>query len=75
MKATGLYPCVRGDAAGSGVVSQAGGLLLIEAVRVSGLDTELSRMLAPPHSTPRVSLRPSTRRVRQRATDDVGLDP
>ena len=47
MKAPGLYPCVRVDAAGSGVVSKAGGLLLIEAVRVSGLDTELSRMLAP----------------------------
>jgi hypothetical protein len=47
VKATGLYPCVRVDAAGSGVVSKAGGLLLIEAVRVSGLDTELSRMLAP----------------------------
>ncbi|TCM46879.1 hypothetical protein EV648_105357 [Kribbella sp. VKM Ac-2568] len=40
MKTTGLYPCVRVDAAGSGVVSQAGGLLLTEAVRVSGLGAE-----------------------------------
>jgi hypothetical protein len=47
MRTTGLYPCVRVDAAGSGVVSQAGGLLLIEAVRVSGLGAELSRALAP----------------------------
>lgn len=46
MKTTGLYPCVRVDAAGSGVVSQAGGLLLTEAVRVSGLGVELSRVLA-----------------------------
>ncbi|MEV0796184.1 IS1380 family transposase [Kribbella sp. NPDC050281] len=47
MKTTGLYPCVRVDAAGSGVVSQAGGLLLTEAVRASGLVAELSRVLAP----------------------------
>jgi hypothetical protein len=42
-----LYPSVRVDAAGSGVVSQAGGLLLTAAVRASGLDRELSRVLAP----------------------------
>jgi hypothetical protein len=47
VKSTGLYPRVRVDAAGSGVVSQAGGLLLTGAVRVSGLDLELSRALAP----------------------------
>lgn len=47
MKTTGLYPSVRVDAAGSGVVSQAGGLLLTEAVRASGLVAELSRVLAP----------------------------
>jgi hypothetical protein len=47
VKSTGLYPCVRVDAAGSGVVSQAGGLLLTEAVRASGLVAELSRVLAP----------------------------
>jgi hypothetical protein len=46
-KTTGLYPRVRVDAAGSGVVSQAGGLLLTEAVRAGGLDTELSEALAP----------------------------
>jgi hypothetical protein len=40
-----LYPRVRVDAAGSGVVTQAGGLLA-EAVRASGLDVELSRVLA-----------------------------
>lgn len=47
MKTTGLYPRVRVDAAGSGVVSQAGGLLLTGAVRASGLDAELSKVLAP----------------------------
>ena len=46
-KTTGLYPCVRVDAAGSGVVSRAGGLLLTDAIRASGLDTGLSRALAP----------------------------
>ena len=39
---TGLYPRVRVDAAGSGVASQAGGMLLVEAVRVSGIDRALS---------------------------------
>ena len=47
MKTTGLYRSVRVDARGAGVVSQAGGLLLADAVRVSGLDAELSRALAP----------------------------
>lgn len=46
-KPTGLYPHVRADARGSGVVSRAGGLLLTDAVRVSGLGAELSRVLAP----------------------------
>lgn len=47
MKSTGLYPCVRVDAAGSGVVSQAGGLLITETIRASGLAAELSGALAP----------------------------
>ncbi len=47
MKRTGLYPWVRVDGRGSGVVSQAGGLLLTDAVRVSGLGAALSRVLAP----------------------------
>jgi hypothetical protein len=42
-----LYPRVRVDARGSGVVSQAGGVLLANAVRASGLDGGLSRVLAP----------------------------
>ena len=46
-KTTGLYPRVGVDARGAGVVSQAGGLLLTEAVRAAGLDAELSRALAP----------------------------
>lgn len=47
MKTTGLYPHVRLDATGSGIVSSAGGLLLTEAIRASGLDTLLSQVLAP----------------------------
>jgi hypothetical protein len=35
------------DAAGSGVVSQAGGVTLVETLRVSGLDAALSRALSP----------------------------
>ena len=46
-KRTGLYPPVRVDARGRGVVSQAGGLLLVDAVRASGLDVALSGALAP----------------------------
>ncbi len=45
-KATGFYPRVHVDAAGSGVVSQAGGVLLVETVRASGLDRLLSAALA-----------------------------
>jgi DDE family transposase len=46
-KTIGFYPSVRVDAAGSGVVSQAGGVLLTNAVRAGGLDGELPRVLAP----------------------------
>ena len=44
---TGFYPCVRADSAGTGVVSQAGGLLLTETVRVSGIGAGLSDALEP----------------------------
>jgi DDE family transposase len=44
-KATGCYPRVHVDAAGSGVVSQAGGVSLIETARVSGIDRGLSTAL------------------------------
>lgn len=46
-KRTGLYPRVRVDARGRGMVSQAGGLLLTDTVRASGLDAALSAALAP----------------------------
>jgi Transposase DDE domain group 1 len=46
-KRSGLYPWVGVDRTGSGVVSQAGGVTLVETVRVSGLDRELSAALAP----------------------------
>ena len=39
---SGFYPRVHVDKAGSQVVSQAGGVLLVEAIRVSGLDRLLS---------------------------------
>jgi Transposase DDE domain group 1 len=42
----GFYPRVRLDSGGSGVVSQAGGLLLTDSVRASGLDRGLSEALA-----------------------------
>ena len=44
---TGLYPCVRTDAAGSGVVSQAGAVLLVDTIRAAGLDRALSVALSP----------------------------
>ena len=47
MKRSGLYPRVGVDAAGSGVVSQAGGVALVDTVRACGLDRALSQALAP----------------------------
>jgi hypothetical protein len=46
-KSTGSYPRVRVDGVGKGVVSHAGGLLLTEVVRVSGVDRSLTAGLAP----------------------------
>ncbi|MBL7502515.1 IS1380 family transposase [Frankia sp. CNm7] len=46
VQSTGVYPSVRVDAAGRGVVSSAGGVLLTETVRVGGLDRVLSDELA-----------------------------
>jgi hypothetical protein len=45
-KTTGFYPRVRVGGTGKGVVSQAGGTLLTEAIRASGLDRALSAGLA-----------------------------
>ena len=42
---TGLYPRVVSDAAGSGVVSQAGAVLLIDTIRAAGIDQTLSGAL------------------------------
>ena len=44
---TGFYPRVNVDAVGSGVVSQAGGVMVTEAVRASGIDWALSAALTP----------------------------
>ena len=46
-KRTGLYPAVQVDAAACGVVSQAGGVALLEVARVGGLGRALSAGLAP----------------------------
>ncbi|MFC9614440.1 IS1380 family transposase [Streptomyces sp. NPDC056938] len=47
MKTIGVYPPVRVQGDGGGVVSQAGGVLLVETVRKTGLDTAISAALAP----------------------------
>lgn len=44
---TGFYPRSRVDARGCGLVSQAGGVLLADTVRASGLDAALSEALSP----------------------------
>ena len=44
-KLSGLYPRVRVHAAGAGVVSQAGAVLLVETARAVGLDQALSTAL------------------------------
>ena len=41
----GLYPRVQVDAAGAGVVSQAGAVVLVETARATGLDRQLSQAL------------------------------
>ncbi|MFF5655116.1 IS1380 family transposase [[Kitasatospora] papulosa] len=46
-KRIGSYPRVRIEGGGRAVVSQAGGVLLVETVRKSGLDTAISEALAP----------------------------
>ncbi|WP_261719045.1 IS1380 family transposase [Streptomyces sp. FZ201] len=46
-KRIGFYPRVRTEGGGRGVVSQAGGVLLVETVRKSGLDQVISAALAP----------------------------
>jgi hypothetical protein len=43
----GSYPRVRTEGGGRAVVSQAGGVLLVESVRESGLDQAMSAALAP----------------------------
>lgn len=46
-KRIGLYPRVRVEGGGRGVVSQAGAVLLVETVRKVGLDTAVSAAMAP----------------------------
>ena len=47
MKRTALYPQVRVEGGGRGAVSQAGGVLLVETVRKTGLDQAISAALTP----------------------------
>jgi len=47
VKNIGLYPSVHADTNGACVVSQAGGVVLVEAVRASGLDAALSTCPVP----------------------------
>ncbi|MEU8837398.1 transposase, partial [Streptomyces sp900116325] len=46
-KRIGFYPRVCVEGGGSGVVSQAGGVLLVETARKAGLDSSISAALAP----------------------------
>jgi hypothetical protein len=46
-KTTGFYPCLQVDATGSSTVAQAGGVVLSETVRVSGVDVALRAGLSP----------------------------
>lgn len=46
-KHTGFYPRLKTDVRASGAVGQAGGVLLTETVRATGLDRELAAVLAP----------------------------
>ena len=44
---TGLYPRLHVDTNGSGAVGQAGGVLLVETIRTSGIDSAMSTALRP----------------------------
>jgi hypothetical protein len=46
VKRIGLYPRVQVDTGGAGVVSQAGGVALVETARAAGLDRALSTEFA-----------------------------
>jgi hypothetical protein len=46
MKRTGFYPCPNVDASGAGIVSDAGGMALVDTVRAAGLGRALSTGLA-----------------------------
>ncbi|MGW3755260.1 IS1380 family transposase [Streptomyces sp. NPDC005134] len=46
-KRIGSYPRVRVEGGGRAVVSRAGGVLLVETIRKTGLDTSISTALAP----------------------------
>ncbi|GAB2799833.1 hypothetical protein GCM10027073_34740 [Streptomyces chlorus] len=46
-KRIGSYPRVCTEGSGRGVVSQAGGVLLVETIRKTGLDRAISAALAP----------------------------
>lgn len=47
MKSTGLYPRLHAGAADIGAVGHAGGVMLTETMRATGLDRALSEALAP----------------------------
>ncbi len=55
---TGFYPRVHVDTAGSSAVGQAGGVLLTETVRTSGLDSAMRAALAPWRKPSRSTTRP-----------------
>lgn len=47
VKNTGVYRCIRDDAASIAAGCQAGGVLLMETVRATGLNRVLSKVSAP----------------------------
>lgn len=47
MKTTGIYPRAQVDTAGVPAIGHAGGVLLTETIRVTGLDGAVSRALSP----------------------------
>ena len=46
-KTTGAYPRVHVNCTDNAAVGQAGGVVLVETIRISGLDTALSAALQP----------------------------
>ncbi|NED94006.1 hypothetical protein G1H11_01600 [Phytoactinopolyspora alkaliphila] len=72
MKTTGFYPRARVDVSGTGIMSSAGGLLLVDAVRAVGLDRALSQSWRRGGNRSRSMIRPRLSVISRSVSHSVG---